>query len=151
MTATSTAIPQTTGVYTRANRVMNRSGCALLSCASSTIAMMRLTEESLKGRVTLIFKRPLWFTQPASAALPTVHSRGMDSPVNAEVSTEELPSITSPSSGTRSPGRTRMISPTETVSALTVVTSSPFTRLAWSGRTLTSASMEAREEPTALS
>ena len=44
---------------------------------------------------------------------------GIDSPVTIDSSSDERPSITTPSTGTFSPGRTRRMSPTATVSSAT--------------------------------
>jgi len=57
--------------------------------------------------------------------------RGSDSPVSADWSSAEIPPITAPSSGTRSPGRTTIALPTATVSAGTV---RPSSSVAVSGR-----------------
>ena len=52
-------------------------------------------------------------------------SRGIDSPVRAEVSSVELPLIILPSSGTRSPGFTMMVSPIFTSSGSTCTSLPP--------------------------
>ena len=53
-------------------------------------------------------------TQPEMISSPSRTSRGTDSPVRAAVSSCEVPAITTPSSGTRSPANTRISSPTAT-------------------------------------
>ena len=76
--------------------------------------------------------------------------RGTLSPVRALVFRLELPSSTTPSSGTRSPGRTTMAAPTGTSSGETVRRlPSGFSRLALSGRMSISAAMLRRLLPTA--
>ena len=47
---------------------------------------------------------------------PTVLATGMGSPVIIDSSTDESPSTTMPSTGSRSPGRAAMMSPTTTLS-----------------------------------
>ena len=56
-------------------------------------------------------KLPRLLIVPPITRLPTSFSTGRDSPVTIDSSTELLPSTTSPSTGTRSPGRTRKRSP----------------------------------------
>ena len=57
--------------------------------------------------------------KPASISCPARTLRGTGSPVRAEVSTKPFPLSTVPSSGTRSPGRTRISAPTATSSGRT--------------------------------
>ena len=61
--------------------------------------------------------------EPLMTWSPTVLSAGRLSPVSAAVLTELLPSSTVPSSGIRSPGRIRMVSPTSTSSGETCCSS----------------------------
>ncbi len=68
-------------------------------------------------------KPPLRLIVPPMTFAPTSLSTGIDSPVTIDSSSVEWPSITSPSTGTLSPGRTRSRSPTATASSAT--TSSP--------------------------
>ena len=55
---------------------------------------------------------PVWLSVPPITLSPGSLATGIDSPVTIDSSTVERPSITSPSTGTFSPGRTRSRSPT---------------------------------------
>ena len=55
----------------------------------------------------------------ADHASPSAFATGIDSPVTMDSSTKELPSVTTPSTGIFSPGRTRKRSPTAIVSIAT--------------------------------
>ena len=57
-------------------------------------------------RVARALSQPDWLTVAAEIVSPTALSTGMDSPVSAASLTAELPSSTTPSTGTASPGRT---------------------------------------------
>ena len=50
-------------------------------------------------------------TQPEMTSAPGSTWRGTDSPVSAAVSSWEVPSVTTPSMGTRSPGLTTIVVP----------------------------------------
>ena len=82
-----------------------------LSPACSTSSSILETVESEYFLVTHILITPLVFMQPLTALSPGVNSRGIDSPVRADVSITALPSITLPSKGIFSPGFTIIISP----------------------------------------
>ena len=97
---------------------------AFFSEAFSTSSRMRLTVDSPKGLVVFTRSRPVMLMQPEMIWLPASTWRGTDSPVSAAVSSWLSPSVTTPSMGTRSPGLTTMMSPTETSSGSTC-TSSP--------------------------
>ncbi len=66
---------------------------------------------SLPTRSARITKPPVPFTVPAVTRAPGVFSTGIDSPVTIDSSTALVPSITTPSTGIFSPGRTRRRSP----------------------------------------
>ena len=135
----------TAGVYQRAKRVMSVSVVAFLSVASSTSERMRSTVDSSYGVVTSTSSTPVWLMQPLMISLPACTARGMDSPVSAEVSSSPSPFRMIPSSGTRSPGRTMMVSPTSTSSGNTS-SSAPSRRThAVSGRMSMREEMERRE------
>ena len=80
-------------------------------------------EDSSKSFVTLMLRTPILLIIPAKTVSPSLTVRGTDSPVNADVSTCELPSIISPSKGIFSPGLTTIISPIFTVSGDTFLSS----------------------------
>ena len=122
---TSTARPNTAGVYTRAKRRMNSSVGALRADASSTRCSMRDTADSPAGRNTRRRTTLPVAIIPADTSLPVAIARGSDSPVRADVSNAASAVSSSPSRGTRSPGFTSIVSPTATSSGAHVTTS-PF-------------------------
>ena len=63
-----------------------------------------------------IWKEPILLTDAAMTLSPTFFSTGILSPVNADWSTEELPSMMTPSTGMLCPGLITMRSPTTTSS-----------------------------------
>ena len=86
-------------------------------CAAATICTMR---DSMVSRPTFsarITKLPVVLSVPAMSLAPASLATGMDSPVTIDSSTAERPSISSPSTGTFSPGRTRRRSPTAIASS----------------------------------
>jgi hypothetical protein len=64
------------------------------------------------GRSARISSAPSRFTLPESSSVPGPARTGSGSPVRADWSTAEVPRVTSPSTGTRSPGRMSRRSPT---------------------------------------
>ena len=98
---------------------MKRSVRAFFSLAFSTSSRMRDTVDSAKGAFTFTRITPVMLMQPETAATPGSTTVGTLSPVSALVSSWLLPSTTSPSSGTRSPGLTTITSPTATVAGST--------------------------------
>ncbi len=92
--ARKTAIITTIGVYTLANLVINLSDLDFLLLAFSTRSRILLTVDSPNSFVTLAVKRPLRFMLPLKSSLSADTSFGTDSPVRADVSINELPSIT---------------------------------------------------------
>ncbi len=64
-------------------------------------------------------KAPVVFSVPPTTWAPALFSTGMGSPVSMDSSSQDEPSVTTPSTGTRSPGRTTMMSPAWTVSMAT--------------------------------
>ncbi len=128
---------------------MKLSAFALRSAALSTSSRMRDAVDCSNGRVTSMVSTPVRFTQPDSASCPTVTSRGSDSPVSAAVSRADEPDVMTPSSGTRSPGRTRIVSPIATSAGSTSTISSPRRRFALSGRMSMSAEIDRLERSTA--
>ena len=92
---------------------------ARLRCACATICTIcasTVSRPTLSARMT---KPPDWFMVPPITLSPTLLVTGMDSPVTIDSSMALRPSRISPSTGTRSPGRTRRRSPTTTWSRLT--------------------------------
>ena len=78
-------------------------------------------------RVALISKEPLAFTVPPITSDPPAFSTGTGSPVIIDSSTklDPFPSITDPSTGMRSPGRTITTSPGNTSSMGTSISRPP--------------------------
>ncbi len=91
---------------------MNFSVLAFFAEAYSTSSNILDAVESVYGFSTFTVRRPLRFIQPDNTLSPFDTSFGMDSPVRALASSDEEPSITTPSKGILSPGFTYIISPT---------------------------------------
>ena len=98
---------------------MNFSCSALFVSLFSTRLRILATVESPYSLVTQISSKPVWLMDPEITSSPSSTSTGLDSPVREEVSNEEAPLTTVPSSGILSPGFTCMISPTTTSSGST--------------------------------
>ena len=85
---------------------------ARLRCASATsctICASMVSRPTLRASIT---SAPDWFIVPPITSAPTSLVTGIDSPVTIDSSTALRPSVTTPSTGTFSPGRTRSRSPT---------------------------------------
>ena len=67
-------------------------------------ATSSVSRPTFSARITRL---PVWFIVPPIARAPGSFVTGIDSPVTIDSSTAPLPSVTTPSTGTRSPGRTR--------------------------------------------
>ena len=116
----ATAATRTTaGTNQAATRSAVRWMGARLRCASATISTMRASSVSAPTRSARMIRAPAPFTVPAISGSPGVLSTGMGSPVTIDSSTVPCPSITTPSTGTFSPGRTRSRSPGCTLSSVT--------------------------------
>ena len=102
----------TAGTNQPATRSARRWIGARLRCASATILTMRDSIVSLPTSSAFMTKVPLTFTVPPITLAPIAFETGIGSPVMADSSTDPAPSITAPSTGTLSPGRTRSRSPT---------------------------------------
>ena len=89
-------------------------------CASATMATTCDSVVSAPVRSTRISKLPVPFRVPPVTVSPATFSTGTGSPVSIDSSTALLPSMTVPSIGTLSPGRTRSTSPTFTDASGTV-------------------------------
>ena len=90
-----------------------------MRCASATICTMRASIVSRPTFSARITNPPRPFTVPPITWAPGAFSTGSDSPVTIDSSTALAPSSTVPSTGTRSPGRTRSRSPACTRSSVT--------------------------------
>ena len=116
----STAIPSTIGTNTAEMRSANRATRALPVCASETSRPIWASVVSEPTRVARATSRPEVFRVAPVRASPGPTSTGTDSPVSREASTAEVPSSTSASVGTFSPGRISTTSPGARDSAGTV-------------------------------
>ena len=85
---------------------------ALERCACSTICTMLASTVCEPTRSERITSAPLVFKVAPISLSPTRLVTGIGSPVSIDSSTALLPSATTPSTGTFSPGRTRSMSPT---------------------------------------
>jgi len=79
-------------------------------CARLTILIILASVVSLPIWVALNSNVPLLLMLPATMVSPSVLFTGIGSPVSIDSSTELRPSMTSPSTGIFSPGRTRTVS-----------------------------------------
>ncbi len=104
---------------------MNFSVFAFFDSEFSTSSSILKTVDSVNRCVTLILMGLLMLTLPLYILSPFATSCGRDSPVREEVSTEDSPLTTTPSSGTFSPALTTMTSPTATSYGETLI-NSPF-------------------------
>ena len=93
--------------------------------ASDTICMILDKVVSLPVRVTLHFKKPKVLMVPPTTSSPMLLSMGMLSPVKALTFNALEPSITTPSTGTDIPGRSKKISPMESSATGFVTSFSP--------------------------
>ena len=85
---------------------------ALSICASSTVLTILAKTVSSPTLVALISKMPVLFMVAPITLSPFCLVTGKDSPVIMDSSTDEAPSITSPSTGMISPALTITVSPT---------------------------------------
>ena len=127
MTAVATAMQMTAGTKTPATRSASLAMGALEEAASSTRRIIWARVVSSPTRRALKVKEPDLLMAAAATLSPGPFSTGRLSPVRALSSTEERPSVTSPSTGMRSPGRTTTRSPTST-SSTGISTSAPSRR-----------------------
>ena len=118
--ASASAAMHTAGVYTRANLEMKFSDLDLRELAFSTRSRILDTVDSPNSLVVRIFSTPVILMHPLVISCPTSISRGRLSPVNALVFRLEVPSTTTPSMGTFSPGCTTITLPISTSSGSTL-------------------------------
>ena len=83
---------------------------AVDACASSTILIIWFRVVSEPTVVALNLNMPVLFNVAPITLSPTFFSTGIDSPVIIFSSTEECPSVMTPSAGIFSPGLTTTIS-----------------------------------------
>ena len=137
------ASTSTTGTNTADTLSTSRCSGALAACASSTRRMIWASTVSEPTACTCITMRPSPLMEPPVSRPPSSRATGNGSPVSIDSSTCVCPSVTTPSAGMRSPGRTTSRSPTIT-SATGTSTSPVFdSRCTTSGRRACSARMAA--------
>ncbi|GBE58419.1 hypothetical protein BMS3Abin01_01356 [bacterium BMS3Abin01] len=100
-------------VSTRAARLARSWVLDLLSCASRTSSITWARKESLPSFRTSMVNEPSPLTDPPITSSPGPLETGLDSPVSMASFTEVRPSVTTPSTGTFSPGFTSTRSPTD--------------------------------------
>ena len=111
-----TAIIITTGTKYAEITSAKRPIGGLEFCARLTMLIICARAVSLPTRVALNRMEPVLLMVPAATVSPTAFSTGMGSPVNMDSSMAVWPSMTSPSTGIFSPGRTRTTSSMSTCS-----------------------------------
>ena len=121
----SSASPMTTGTNTAETRSARRCTWALPFWACCTSRAIWASWVSAPTRVARTVSRPPALTHPPVTASPTPTSSGTASPVSSEASIAELPSVTTPSVATFSPGRTTNRSPTTSAPARTRASTPP--------------------------
>jgi len=107
-----TADSNTAGTKYEATTSASRWIGARLRWASLTIFTICASRVSAPTRSVFMTKLPVPLIVPPVTLASTIFSTGMGSPLTIDSSTELVPSITMPSVGTFSPGRTRSLSPT---------------------------------------
>ncbi len=120
-TRVSSAITSTTGTKTAETRSARRWIGALPDWACSTSRAICASRVSAPTRVARTTSRPPALTVAPVTGEPGPTSTGMLSPVSRDSSTALLPSTTTPSVATVSPGRARKRSPTASASTGTRV------------------------------
>ena len=110
-TKVSTAMAQTTGTKIAATWSASRCTGAFEPCACSTMRMMPESRVWLPTPVALALSNPEPFTVAANSLSPGPFATGRLSPLSIASSRLDCPSLTSPSTGTLSPGRTMKMSP----------------------------------------
>ena len=123
-TNVSAARTSTAGTNTSLIRSARRWMGALVPWARCTSSTIRARAVSRPTRVARITNDPDVFTVAPMTSSPAAFVTGSGSPVSIDSSTADAPSTTRPSTGTRSPGRTRRRSP-GTTSARSTSASTP--------------------------
>ena len=112
----ATARPMTTGTKMPETRSARRWTGALPDWASVTRRAIWASAVSAPTFVARTIRRPPAFTEAPATSSPGCFSTGTDSPVSSDWSTALVPSSTTPSVATFSPGRTTKRSPTASCS-----------------------------------
>ena len=120
-TNAASATTRTIGTNTPAMRSASPWIGALPAWASSTMRMIWPSAASLPTRVARNVTLPVVLTVPPMTSSPGFLATDIGSPVSIDSSRADAPSVTTPSTGTRSPGLTITASPTSTASTATSV------------------------------
>ena len=137
------------GTKTAATRSASRWMGAREPWASATSAMMRASVVSAPTRAARKTKLPVRLMVPANTFDSGAFATGRLSPVSIDSSTVEAPSVTTPSTGIRSPGRIRTKSPTTTSAVATSASCPPRMTRAVRGASVTSRRMASEVRPRA--
>ena len=135
------AMTRMAGTNTAAILSARRWTGALDPCASSTARTMRAKVESAPTRTAFTSSAPVVLSVPPVTSSPSRLATGSASPVSMDSSTSDAPCITTPSTGTFSPGRMRTTSPMTTADRGTSVTTPPRSTRAVGGARFMSDSM----------
>ena len=114
ITKVSAAVSRTAGTKISLMRSAMRWIGALEPCARWTSSTIRASAVSRPTRVARMTNEPVVLSVAPMTSSPACLVDGIGSPVSIDSSTAEMPSTTTPSTGTLSPGRTRSRSPAMT-------------------------------------
>ncbi|CFE03918.1 Uncharacterised protein [Bordetella pertussis] len=111
-------VARATAMTAGTNHMVMRSTSAWMGSlepwACSTMRMICASTVSPPTLVARSASAPFWLTVPPTTSAPGCFSTGTGSPLIMDSSTKLVPSVTWPSTGTRSPGRTSTTSPAAT-------------------------------------
>ena len=117
-TSQTTKVRAAAAITAGTNHMVTRSTMAWIGslepCADSTMRTIWASTVSAPTAVARKRKEPVLFTVPPTTDAPASFRTGTGSPVTMLSSTKEAPSSTSPSTGSRSPGRINTTSPAPT-------------------------------------
>ncbi len=119
ITNVTTATTITAGTKISLIRSARRWIGALEPCARWTSSTIRASAVSRPTRVARMTNEPVVLTVAPMTSSPAALVDGIGSPVSMDSSTADIPSTTTPSTGTLSPGRTRSRSPGTTIARST--------------------------------
>ena len=131
----SAATTMTAGTNTSEIRSASRWIGAFEPWARWTRSTIRASAVSRPTRVARMTNEPVVLIVAPMTSSPTRFVAGIGSPVSIDSSTADVPSTTTPSTGTLSPGRTRRRSPATTTASSTSSSTPPRSRravVAWS-------------------
>ena len=126
-TKVSAARPMTAGTNHMVTRSTNAWIGSFPPCAASTMRIIWASIVASPTATARKVKAPVWLIVPPVTGLPIVFSTGNGSPEIMLSSIQLAPSVTSPSTGTLSPGRTATRSDGRT-SAIGTSTTAPFVK-----------------------